>query len=266
MTEPNEAKGPEAGASRPSPMGSVDKALLALDALAASGATGVALAELAVAVGVNKTTLHRTLSALRHRGYVDQTPGGHYRLGAAAIALGTTFLREENLPELLHPALTAICAEVDELVHLGVLTGREIVYLDKVEPERPIRVWSAVGRHRPAATTAMGRAWLTAIEAVSQPFDDKSLDFYAAGVTTRDRLRAALAAAHELGYAEEDEETERGIACIAVAILRSGQPVAAVSITAPVERLQGMTVTEQATVLRRTLSGLLPDGLNVAGL
>lgn len=262
MAKPD-ARIEDPGARRLSPLGSVDKALLALDALAASGAAGVSLAELAGMVGVNKTTLHRTLAALRHRGYVDQTVTGQYRLGASAIVLGMTYLRDENLPELLHPALTEICEQVEELVHLGVLAGREIVYLDKVEPQRPVRVWSAVGRHRPAATTAMGRAWLAAVEAASLPFDDTTLDRYADGVTTRGRLRSAIDFVHEHGYAVEVEETEPGIACVAVAILRAGDPVAAVSITAPVERLQSGARKERAQRMRRVLSGFLPTTLSV---
>jgi DNA-binding IclR family transcriptional regulator len=248
-----------------SPIGSVDKALTTLDALARAGAAGAPLAALAGEVGVNKTTLHRTLAALRHRGYAEQTPDGRYRLGAAAVALGASYLHEENLPELLHPALAALCAEVGELVHLGALAGRDIVYLDKVEPQRAVRVWSAVGRHRPAATTALGRAWLAALESATAPLGAAELARYADGVTSPARLRRSLDAAHARGFAEEDEENEAGIACVAVAVLRAGRPVAAVSITAPAERLAGDDRRARAAALHATMSALLPPGLTLAG-
>ncbi len=76
------------------------------------------------------------------------------------MVLADDKLSEENLPVLPHPALIELCAAVGELVHLGVLSGSHVLYLDKVEPERPVRVWSAIGRHSPAATTAIGRAML----------------------------------------------------------------------------------------------------------
>ncbi|PZR55021.1 IclR family transcriptional regulator [Xylanimonas oleitrophica] len=247
-----------------SPLGSVDKALQALDALARAGAGGAPLAALATEVEVNKTTLHRTLAALRHRGYAEQAPDGAYRLGPAALALGSAFLQEENLPQLLRPALTAVSAEVDELVHLGALAGREIVYLDKVEPQRAVRVWSAVGRHRPAATTALGRAWLAATEATTGPFDDAALARLAAGDCSPADLRRALDTAHRQGYAQEDEENEPGIACVAVAVLRQGRPVAAVSVTAPVERMAGDSRAPRVAALLRSLPALLPAGLSVA--
>ncbi|QAY63464.1 IclR family transcriptional regulator [Xylanimonas allomyrinae] len=247
----------------PSPIGAVDKALLALDALARAGAGGAQLAELAAEVGVHKTTLHRTLAALRHRGYAEQTPDGAYRLGAAALALGSTFLSEENLPGLLHHALATLSREVDELVHLGALAGREIVYLDKVEPQRAVRVWSAVGRHRPAATTALGRAWLAAAEDAGDTLDDAALTRLAGDDADPATLRRAIDAARARGYAEENEENEPGIACVAVAVLRAGRPVAAVSITAPAERLTGTTRRERVSALRESLPGWLPAGLGV---
>jgi DNA-binding IclR family transcriptional regulator len=239
-----------------SPLGSVDKALLALDTLAGFGAAGAPLAVLAQTVGVSKPTLHRTLSALRHRGYAEQTPDGAYRLGAAAVSLGSTYLAEENLPALLHPALTALSEKTEELVHLGVLAGREVVYLDKVEPQRAVRVWSAVGRRRAAATTALGRALLSV-----QDLDEAALTRFAGADTSTQQLRNALDGARASGIADETEENEAGIACIAVPLLRAGRAVAAVSITAPVERLTGEARAERVAALRTILPPLLPAGL-----
>src|SRR5450759_3324071 len=144
-----------------SPVESVDRALLALQALARAGAHGMGLAELAATLGLNKTTVHRALAALRFRGFVTQDPSsGSYLLGPSATQLAEDFFGDENLPVLLHPALMALCGAVGELVHLGVLSGTEVIYLDKVEPERSVRVWSAIGRRRAAVTTALGRALL----------------------------------------------------------------------------------------------------------
>jgi DNA-binding IclR family transcriptional regulator len=250
-----------------SPLGSVDKALLTLDTLARAGARGASLAALASEVGANKSTLHRTLAALRHRGYAEQAADGTYRLGPAVLALGSAFLAEENLPALLRPALEALCAEVDELVHLGVLAGREVVYLDKVEPQRPVRVWSAVGRRRPAATTALGRALLAAGPLREVPDGaaaaDGELARFAGTDTSTARLREVLTEAHRTGVAAETEENEAGIACVAVALLRAGRPVAAVSITAPAERLTGEARAERVGALRDILPAHLPAGLTI---
>lgn len=245
-----------------SPLGSVDKALAALEALAAAGPAGVPLGELAHDLGLHKASLHRTLAALRHRGYAEQDEAtGRYRLGSAATALATVYLGEENLPALLHPALVAVCQTTDELVHLGALAGTEIVYLDKVEPARTVRVWSAVGRRRPAATTALGRALLA-----HQDLDDARLAWYADAappdVTTAD-LRAICARTREHGFAHEVEENEAGISCVALPVLRGDRPVAAISVTVPVERLGVRRRREIENELARVVPPLLPASFAV---
>lgn len=242
-----------------SPMGSVDKALLALTELSAAGGNGLALGELAEALELNKTSLHRTLAALRFRGFVDQRADtGRYVLGAAAAALSSAYFADENLPALLRPCLVALCARTDELVHLGVLTGAEVLYLDKVEPVRPVRVWSSVGARRPAATTALGRAILS-----HSPVGRTQTSWYAGAHLAEDRLAAVLESARTRGYATEDQENEVGISCLAVPLLRDGTPVAAMSITAPAER---MTLERHVALLGSivaTAPGLLPAGVSL---
>jgi len=240
-----------------SPIESVDRALQVLTTLAEAGPRGLVLADLAARTGVHKTTVHRTLAALRQRDFVTQVPGGAYALGGAAVALGETYLAGDNLAVLLHPALVALSQEVAELVHLGVLVGTEVVYLDKVEPDRPVRVWSQVGRAIPAARTALGRALLA-----FRGTDRAALARYVAPADAA-RVWAALESARTTGRAVEDQENEPGIGCVAVPVLRGGVPVAAVSVTAPVERLDDERVVEVHARMRAVLPPLLPAGLHL---
>ena len=240
-----------------SPIEAVDRALQVLTTLAEAGPRGLVLADLAARVGVHKTTVHRTLAALRHRDFVTQDGSGAYALGGAAVALGETYLAQDNLAVLLHPALVALSRDVAELVHLGVLVGTEVVYLDKVEPDRLVRVWSQVGRRIPAARTALGRALLA-----FRGTDRAGLAGY---VEPGDAARvwAALESARVTGRAVEVEENEPGIGCVAVPVLRGGVPVAAVSVTAPVERLDDERVVEVHERMRAVLPPLLPAGLHL---
>ncbi len=246
-----------------SPVESVDRALLALQVLARAGARGISLADLASELGLSKTTAHRSLAALKFRGFASQDPAtGHYALGAAATALGDEFLSDENLPVLVHPALLALSSAVGELVHLGVLSGSQVLYLDKVEPERSVRVWSAVGRRMPAVTTALGRAILAFRHA-----DRSILAEYvrASGVAKQvaQRLETVVDEARATGYATENEENEAGISCVAIPLMRSGTAIAAVSITAPAERMTADRIAWLHSEMRRVLPPLLPAGLGV---
>ena len=157
----------------------------------------------------------------------------------------------------------ALCDVADELVHLGVLVGTHVVYLDKVEPERSVRVWSAVGRRSPAVTTALGRALLA-----FRGTDRSMLPTYAraAGdVAGADPARVweVLEAARARGYATEDQENEAGISCVAVPLLRSGVAVAAVSVTAPSDRMSPERVAWLHEQVRTVLPPLLPAGLHL---
>jgi IclR family transcriptional regulator, acetate operon repressor len=247
-----------------SPVEAVDRALLVLQELARAGARGLTLAERASSLDLNKTTVHRALGALRFRGFVTQDlVTGAYVLGPGSTQLADDFYSDENLPALLHPALVALCATADELVHLGVLSGSEVVYLDKVEPERPLRVWSAIGRRSPAVTTALGRA-LLAYRGVDGPV----LAGYVRAAGDRARLdtpamASLLAGVRDHGFATEDQENEPGISCVAVPLLRSGSAIAAVSVTAPAERMTPDRVTVLHQQVRRTLPPLLPAGITL---
>lgn len=243
-----------------SPVGAVDKALLTLSRLGEAGPSGVGLAELAESLGLHKPTLHRTLAALRHRDFVEQVDEGRYRLGPAATRLADSFVGEAHLPVLLRPALEAVRDQLDELVHLGALGGRQIVYLDKVEPERTVRVWSQVGARRPAASTALGRALLC-----RAGLEPATLAWYAAEAVPAGRLADELAAARRRGWASEVEENEPGIACVAVPVLRGATPVAAVSVTVPVERGDASRREAIGRTLLDHLPALLPAGLSVPG-
>lgn len=243
------------------PVESVDRALRTLDLVASAGPGGAALADLAAALGLHKTTVHRSLAALRHRGFVDQDPvTGRYQLGGAAVALADRFFAEDDLPARLRPALLEVCAFTDELVHLGVLSGTQVVYLDKVEPERAVRVWSAVGRRNWAATTALGRAMLAFRDLPRSTADDYAV----AADLAPELLRAELDAARERGWAQETQENEPGIACVAVPLLRGpGRPVAALSVTAPAERMPATRMAEVHAHLTDVLPALLPTGLSL---
>ena len=243
-----------------SPMGSVDKALQALLMLAEGDPEGLTLGEMSARMRINKATLHRTLAALRFRGFVDQDIAtSRYRLGHAALNLGSHYLSEEGLPSLLHPILVDLCSFTDELCHLGRLENTEVVYLDKVEPMRSIRVWSAIGLVKPAATTAMGRAILAAL-----PLDRESIKPFAPTGSDRDKLWKSMVAAREHSYAVEIGEFEDTIGCVAVAIKHEAKPLAAVSFTVPVERFTSERIAELGALLIKTLDERLPVPLSVA--
>jgi IclR family acetate operon transcriptional repressor len=82
--------------NRPPIISSVDKALLALQRLGEAGGEGVTLNRLAIDLGLNKSSLHHTLSVLRYRGFAEQDSSGHYKLGKAALTLADSFINNRS--------------------------------------------------------------------------------------------------------------------------------------------------------------------------
>jgi DNA-binding IclR family transcriptional regulator len=250
-----------------SPLGSVDKALRALQRLGDAGAGGLPLTRLAADLGLIKSSVHRTLAALRHRGFVEQDQNGNYRLGPSLLAIADSHLRDESLRGLIHEALAMLCARAGETCHLGVLAGEQVVYIDKVEPQRAIRIWSEIGWRNPALTTALGRAILSQkyvdFASFSAAFPGKVPRRTAQTRTSLKQVWQELMEARRRGFTHEEQENEPGVTCIAVAILRGAQPLAAISITAPVERMDTRRQNALAQTLHACIGAALPPGLTL---
>jgi DNA-binding IclR family transcriptional regulator len=142
-----------------------------------------------------------------------------------------------------------------------------MVYIDKVEPQRAIRIWSEIGWRNPALTTALGRAIM------SQKFID--YESFAASYPnavpkrtphTKNTLRAVwqeLGDTRRRGFSKEEQENELGITCMGMAILRGANAVAAISVTAPFERMDMKRMTMLAKKLRESIEPGLPPGLSL---
>ncbi|MER7013320.1 IclR family transcriptional regulator [Saccharopolyspora sp. NPDC000359] len=243
------------------PVTSLDRALVVLETVAAAGPEGLALGEIAARTGINKGSVHRLLRGLAHREYVVRDGDDrNYVLGEALRRLVRTFGADDNLPLMFRPLLLELSRRTEELVHLGVLDGRRVVYLDKIEPERSVRVWSRVGRRTHIASTALGRALIAAA-----PPNDALMTSYLkeaepdhAHPALGERFRDAVAAARERGWAIENQENEAGIACVGIALTSATSQDVAISVTGPAERMTTDRLAEIGALLRELAADLAP--------
>jgi len=247
-------------------IGSIDKALLALQRLGEVGAEGRPLNRLAVDLGLNKASLHHTLSALRHRGFVEQNRNGNYRLGPAALSLADAYLHDDSFCQM-HAALKQLSISINEICHLGILTGEDIVYVHKVVPKTAINTWSTVGFRNPALTTALGRA-IVCQKYVD--FDSFAYDFPTPlfqrtrhTLVTLNDIWQELVEARKRGFSREINEYVVGTSCLSVAVLRGHKPIAAISVTGPTERIDRAHEQFLMRSLRDCLTPHLPMGLTL---
>lgn len=242
----------------------IDRALQLLLTLAKAGTEGSSLRELCTDTGISKATAYRALSTLRGRGFVTQSLAGDYVLGPQSLALGQHFFTGDNLGRSLKPALVELSQRAEELVHLGMWDGNRVVYLDKVEPgARAIRVWSSIGQRVPAASSALGRALLGAESAIDVPLESFIRALPPGRDVSVERLRAAIHEMRTTGFASETEENEPGVACLAVALMRNGSPLAAISITSLASRMTPERRDHLKGLIHEVVPPRLPDGVTL---
>lgn len=214
---------------------SVDNALLLLLLLRERGQ--VRVAEAAEYLEVARSTAHRLLAGLRHRGFVVQDTHHVYRPGPVFGSLGLTAGRDLRL--IAYPRLRELHGEVDETVHLMVLEGNGVRFIDGIESTQALRVGTRVGVLLPAHCTSGGLVLLAELPA-------GELDaLYPRGlpaapgnaISTLPELHRRLAAVRRGGYAVNQGESERGIVAVGTCVRDStGRALAGLAVAMPAAR------------------------------
>lgn len=223
----------------------VGKALGLLDALG-SGRPAQSLSALAARTGLPKSTACRILRQMETLGFVGRRDS-LYTLGSRLRELGTQAaispygrLRTASLGEL-----ERLYDEARTTVHLAVLSGAEVLYLEKITAPGGSRIPTQVGLTAPAAHTAIGKAQLAyagraALEAVlRRPLAPPTQHSLRAPADLMEELASVRAA----GVATDRGEFRADISCVAAPIMVHGRPVAAISASS----VHGPAYTPQRT-------------------
>lgn len=236
-------KAPDAGSTSDlQRTGTLMRGLYLLEVLA-DGSDG-SVTELAARAGLNKGTASRLLSTLRAAGYVRQDQlTRRYRLSGRILRLARGYVEHLDLRGVAHRHLSELRDQVDETVHLGVMEDDRVVYIDKLEATRSLRLASAIGHIEPLPTTALGRSILSRLPAQRRAEILGRLDLTAgtgAPVIDLATLTTLVDEAERRGYAVDDQENQEQVTCVGSAIVDAvGHPIAALSCSGPSFRMTG---------------------------
>jgi IclR family acetate operon transcriptional repressor len=175
--------------------------------------------ELGRTLGVPKSSAHRLLRTLVHRGLVEQDESGRYRVGIGLVALGVGVLEREPIVEVSRDVLEEEARILGETVFLTVPRAGAMIVLDKAEGEGFLRAAPRVGSEVPIHATAVGKlAMAFAPEAF--PLRDGAAAFTTrTNVTVADQAQELVRARVE-GVAENHGEWIEGLSVVAAPILR----------------------------------------------
>ena len=195
---------------------SIDRALSIIEALAGEK-EGLGVTEISTRVGLHKSTVHRLLSAL----------------GMKIVELSSLYLNQVELKTEAQPYLRRLLQLTKQPVHLSMLDGLEIVYIDKIETIHSIRMYSQIGRRSPALCTASGKALLSGLpdaELCERIRSTKLPTYTSRSITDPEALIKEVRLTRQRGWSRDDQEHEPGIRCIAAPIYDyRGNIIAAVS-------------------------------------
>ncbi|MEH7377804.1 IclR family transcriptional regulator [Neobacillus drentensis] len=220
---------------------SVERALKILD-LFDEHKSELRITEISEKMGLHKSTVHSLLKTLQEYSYIDQNPeDGKYRLGLKLAERGNLVISNMDIRKTAKKYLLDLSAKTGQTVHMGILDGREGVYIDKVEGDQSIIRYSRIGRRLPLHSTAIGKVLLA-----YQPPNEMELllknynyQYQTANTIINEAVfRKEIEKVKQQGYAVDEQENEQGVRCAAVPIFNGkGQVLAAISISTLISRV-----------------------------
>ena len=217
------------------PLGSVERAVALLEALAAAG--GAARARTSSRGGRRSTRAPSRASSRRCSmpGLVEREPGGQrWQLGLRLVHLGNAALARLDLRDLARPLLEQLVRETGETATLSLQAQGEGVTVDFVPSPHSVSSRAEIGRASVAHATAVGKVVLAytpgALAALAEPLER----YTPRTLTTLAELELAVAGVRTAGIAEGAGEREPGLNAIAAPVLADdGRLVAVLGLQGP---------------------------------
>jgi DNA-binding IclR family transcriptional regulator len=205
---------------------------LVLDAF--DGPGRLTLAQIVRRTGLPRSSAHRMLERLVQLRWLRRS-GRDYELGMRLVELGSLAVHQDRLVRAASPLLGELHRATRLVVHLAVLDGPDVVYLEKIGEPTNAAIPTRVGGRQPAHCTAVGKAILAYCD------QDAEVDLHVRktkySIANSSQLAIELAKVRAHGVAFEREESLLGFGCVAAPIGSPGEAVAAVSVCGPMNRM-----------------------------
>jgi IclR family acetate operon transcriptional repressor len=249
---------------------SVDRALVIIETLAEDD-EGYRLTDLAVRTGLSPSTVHRLLTTLEKRRFVQfDRDESTWHIGAQSFAVGSTFVRRRNFVTQALPYLRKLRDQTRETANLAVVDDGAMVVLTRVESREIMRSVTKVGGRVPMVASGLGKALLSTYseEDVFSIIQREGMPrLTSKSIVRAGELCKSLHDIRQQGYSVDDEEALIGLRCVSAVVYDDcSEPLAAISVSGKASRVShdrlpvlGKLVQEVAAELTKALSGAMPD-------
>ncbi len=225
----------------------LDRGLLLLGALAKAGK--VTLTELSSIVDMPPSSTHRLLATMQKHGFTEfDELTQDWMIGVEAFRIGNTFTYRTNLFESARKVMQNLMVDTGETANLAIADNGDIVFVNQVETQNPIRAFFRAGTRGPMHASGIGKTLLASLshEEVLKILQVKGLqEFTPETLTSSEALFRDLEKTRQRGWSFDNEERYSGMRCVAATIYNAyGEPVAGISVSGPTARFSEQTVAE----------------------
>lgn len=215
------------------------------------------MSQISELVGINKSTVHRMLSTLERKRFVDRDlTTGIYRPGLRLLQMAALAMEQNSLRRAAAPFLQDLCNRYRENVNLALLDGADVVYVDVIEGSQRVKLAAVPGQRLPAFCTASGKAILAFLseDRIQQILEHGMPQYTQTTLTSKERFFEDIRVIRGRGFAISEQEFEDGINAIAAPICN--QPIASISIAGPTYRLTKDRMLEMGSDLLATAKNI----------
>ncbi|WP_407180997.1 IclR family transcriptional regulator [Bradyrhizobium sp. STM 3562] len=242
---------------------SVDRALQIIETLAEDD-EGYRLTDLAIRTGLSPSTVHRLLTTLENRRFVQfDREESKWHIGAQSFVVGSTFVRRRNFAAQALPYLRKLRDQTRETANLAVVDDESIIVVSRIESREIMRSLTKVGGRVAMIASGLGKAVLATysdadvnaiIRRQGMPrVTEKS-------IVRPGELFKELEAVRRQGYAVDNEEARLGLRCVAAVVFNDcGEPFAAISVSGMADRLTDERLPEIGAIVREVAAELTAE-------
>jgi DNA-binding IclR family transcriptional regulator len=194
------------------------------------------VADVAVQLGIHRSTASRLAATLAKRNFLERVPGGKtFRLGQRMSHLGLLALGSHDLLAVARPVMDRLAEKTGEAVNLATRDGNEVVHVLQVEGRHLLGAGVWTGRRTPMHCVANGKVLLA--------FGDGDVSGTLKRCTRRTitrvtKLQVVLHEVRRNGWAHNEGEIEEALNAVAAPVFDSSKRCsAAISIDGPFYRM-----------------------------
>ena len=221
----------------------------------------LSLGDIAARTDLPRQTVHRMVKQLEENALLRRDPGGDsYSVGPRMIDLGMQAISASTRVAPVRRVLHNLVARMGETCNLGVLARDEVIYVERVECDWPLRIQYGVGSRVPLHATGIGKLLLAHLPARERRRLLRVLpltQLTERTITDPARLEEELTTIRRRGYAANDRENTPGLIGLAVPIRNpKGKVIAGLAVHAPEARLSLSRALENLPLLNEAAGEL----------